>query len=145
LVLPEVPVSGFTALRHPGTHDGRERTSARVSVEWSRRLEPVCGELQMTTAIAVLCGLVAINFAFLYWLSLRENLGVGEYAQFLLMNPEAYADQRRKFLEFLGTTTGKTSTQRAIDAGKALARIARSMRSQLVLANATARNAIAGK
>ena len=99
----------------------------------------------MTIALAVVCGLIAINFAVLYWWSLRENLAVGEYAQFLLMNPDSYADQRRKFLEYLGTTANKNSSERGVDAANALACIARNMRSQLFLANAASRNTIAGK
>jgi hypothetical protein len=99
----------------------------------------------MTIAIAVLCGLVAVNFAALYWLSVRENLAIGEYAQFLLMNPESYADRRRKFLEYLGTTANKKSAKRATDAAKVLARIARNMHPQLLVANVSSRNTIAGK
>jgi hypothetical protein len=99
----------------------------------------------MTIALVVLCGLIAVNFAALYWRSLRETLAIGEYAQCLLMNPDSYADQRRKFVEYLGTTADKTSTQRGVDAAKALARIARNMRPQLFLANVASRNAIAGK
>jgi hypothetical protein len=72
----------------------------------------------MTIVIAVLCGLVAVNFAALYWLCFRENLAVGEYAQFLLMNTDSYADQRRKFVEYLGTTADKSSTKRGTDAAK---------------------------
>jgi hypothetical protein len=99
----------------------------------------------MAIALAVVCGLIAVNFAALYRRSLRENLAVGEYAQFLLMNLDSYADQRRKFIEYLGTTGTKSSVERGVDAAKALARIARNMHPQLFLANAASRNAIARK
>jgi hypothetical protein len=99
----------------------------------------------MIIALAVVGGLVAVYFATLYWRSIRESLAIGEYAQFLLMNPSSYADQRRKFIEYLGTTTKKTSTERGVDAANALAGIAINMRPQLFLANAAARNAIAAE
>jgi hypothetical protein len=99
----------------------------------------------MTITLVFVLGLVALNFAALYWRALRESLAIGEYAQFLLLNPDSYADQRGKFVEYLGTTAKKTSTERGVDAAKAIARIARNMRPQLFLANAAARNAIAGK
>lgn len=99
----------------------------------------------MTVALAVVCGLIAVNFAALYWRSLRETSAIGEYTQFLLLNPDSYTDQRRKFVEYLGTTANKSPTERGVDAAKALARIATNMRPQLFLANAASRNAIAGK
>ena len=97
----------------------------------------------MTIAIAVVLGLLAVNFVLLYRKALREILGLSAYAQFLLMNPDVYKDQREKFVAYLAGTEARTSTQRAIDAHRSIARIADNMRPQLVLANVAARNALA--
>jgi hypothetical protein len=97
----------------------------------------------MATIIAVLLGLLAINFAALYWKGLRESRGLSEYAQHLLLHPESFQDQRAKFLAYLASTKAKTSNGRSVDAAAAMARIAGTMRGQLMLSNVAARNAAA--
>jgi hypothetical protein len=92
------------------------------------------------TIIAVVLGVLTVNFAALYWKGLRDARGLSEYVQHLLMHPEAYEDHRRKFVAYLGGTKSKTSDARSIDAAKALARIADNMRGQLLLANVASRN-----
>lgn len=99
----------------------------------------------MTIIIAILMGLLAVNFAALYRISLREARALSEYAQHLLLHPESYEDQRRKFVEYLGSTRGKKSTARGVEAAAALARIANNMRGQLLLSNIASRNAVAPK
>lgn len=89
--------------------------------------------------------MLAVNFAALYWLALREVLALQEYAQFFLLNPDSFEDQRRKFIEYLAGTGAKTTTQCGADAGKAVVRIAKNMRGQLTLANAASRNALVRK
>jgi hypothetical protein len=97
----------------------------------------------MMIAVTVLLGLLAVTFAALYWRGLGEARSLSEYAQHLLLEPEDYADHRSKFLAYLAGTAAKTSMKRSVDAGALLARIAESMRSQLMLSNAAARNAVA--
>jgi hypothetical protein len=103
------------------------------------------GEEAMLIAAVIVVGLLTINFAALYWRALRESMAIGEYAQFLLLNPDSYADERRKFAEYLGTTGKKTTTERGVDAAKAIVRVAERLRGEVVLANAASRNAIAAK
>jgi hypothetical protein len=100
----------------------------------------------MSIAVIVLLGLLAATFAALYWRGLREARSLSEYAQHLLLEPDSYADHRGKFLAYLASTGAKTSMARSVDASAALARIAESMRSQLMLSNVSGRNdAAAGR
>src|ERR1700722_5014467 len=97
----------------------------------------------MLIAVVVLLGLLAVTFAALYWRGLGEARSLSEYAQHLLLEPESYADHRAKFLAYLAGTADKTSIKRSVDTGALLARIAESMRPQLMVSNAAGRNAAA--
>jgi hypothetical protein len=97
----------------------------------------------MLTIIAIILGLLAINFAALYWKGLREARGLSEYAQHLLLHPESYEDQRKKFIAYLAGTKDKKSSARSVGAAAALARIADNMRGQLMQSNQVARDAVA--
>jgi hypothetical protein len=46
----------------------------------------------MMIALAVVLGLLAVNFALLYRKPMREILSLIEYSQFLLLNPDSYED-----------------------------------------------------
>lgn len=85
--------------------------------------------------------LIVINLALLYRRSTRDGLALSEYAQFLLLNPNSYTDQRQKFLDFLSKTAGQTSMQRGVSAMKAIHQMARSGHGPLTLGNVAARNA----
>jgi hypothetical protein len=94
--------------------------------------------------LSVVLALVAVNFIALYFHCLRESRALGEYAQFLLMHPDGYEDQRRKYIEYLKATGRKNAAIRSIDAFRATIRIAKNMHGQLILGNSATRNAIAG-
>jgi hypothetical protein len=96
----------------------------------------------MMVAIVIVLALAAANLFFLYWRGLRESIAVGEYLQFLLLNPEVYADHRGKFEAYLLTTGGKTSGARSADAMKAVISMARK-EPTIMLANVRSRNAVA--
>jgi hypothetical protein len=97
----------------------------------------------MMIAVTVILGLLAVNFAALYWRGLKEARSLSEYGQHLLLEPESYADHRGKFLAYLAGTTAKTSIARSVDAGAVLTRIAESMRPAPLLSNSAALNDVA--
>jgi hypothetical protein len=108
-----------------------------------RNRPPVEGCTHMMIAVTAILGLLAVNFAALYWKGLGEARSLSEFAQHLLLEPESCADHRGKFLAYLAGTTAKTSMKRSVDAGAVLARIAEITRSQLMLSNAAGRNDVA--
>jgi hypothetical protein len=95
--------------------------------------------------IAVVLGLVTASVGSLYYASVIEARSLSEYLQHLLLNPESYEDQRGKFLAYLASTDSQTSTARSLGAMAALARVAGTMRPQLMLSNIASRNAAAQK
>jgi hypothetical protein len=97
----------------------------------------------MMVTIVIVLALAAVNLFFLYRHSMRDCMAVNEYVQFLLLNPNLYADHRGKFETYLLTTAGKTAIERGVDAMKAISRIAKDGQDKLVLANVGARNAVA--
>jgi hypothetical protein len=96
----------------------------------------------MMVAIVIVLALAAANLFFLYRRSLRESIAVNEYLQFLLLNPEVFADHRGKFEAYLLTTGDKTSDARSADAMKTVISMARKVPS-ILLANVGSRNAVA--
>jgi hypothetical protein len=97
----------------------------------------------MMIGALVLVALLAVNLAALYWLGLREARSLSEYAQHLMLYPEAYEDQRAKFLAYLASTASKSSAIRSADAAAVVARMAGNMHKQLMLSNVAARKEVA--
>jgi len=97
----------------------------------------------MLTALAVVLGLLLVNFVLLYPRSVKENMALAEYSQFLLLNPELYTVQRGKFVEYLATTRDKTPMQRSSDAYRVIAHAARDGLDKILFANVASRNAAA--
>jgi hypothetical protein len=94
-------------------------------------------------AVALSLGLLAVNLLLLYRLGQREARSLSEYAQHLMLSPDAYEDQRAKFLAYLASTTSMSSATRTTDAAAALTRMAVDMRAQVMRSNAAARKAVA--
>jgi hypothetical protein len=96
----------------------------------------------MLIALAVVLGLLAVIFVALYQRAFRERMAITEYAQFLLLKPEHYADHHRKFLDYLASTGHMTAMERGRDAQRVIERMANSGFDKVLLGNEAARNAI---
>jgi hypothetical protein len=96
----------------------------------------------MLIALAVILGLLVVSFIVLYRRALRECLVITEFAQFLLLHAESYADHRRKFLDYLAGTGQNTPTERGRDAQRVIQTMAASLFDRVLPGNVAARNAI---
>jgi hypothetical protein len=96
----------------------------------------------MLIALAVVLGVLVVNFIALYRRALRECIIITEFTQFLLLNAESYADHRRKFLDYLAGTGQNTPTERGRDAQRVIQKMAASLFDTVLPGNIAARNAI---
>lgn len=96
----------------------------------------------MLIALAVVLGLLVVNFIMLYRRALHESVVITEFTQFLLLSAESYADHRRKFLDYLADTGQSTPTERGRDAQRVIQKMAASLFDRVLPGNVAARNAI---
>jgi hypothetical protein len=95
----------------------------------------------MQEVIFALLSFMLSLFGYLYMGATRDRTALAEYSQFLLLNPDSYAEQRRKFVEYL-MSTQETAPAHALNA---MVRMAKNQFDETATANVVSRNKLGAR